>query len=154
MMDLRMSVRLAFASLLLTACSFSGTDEGGHDQEPFYEDAAGIRLEPQGTLTLTQTLHAAADQCPPLVPRETLTFIIAEDGTVTSPDPFVILEGMGHTAWEHAPVFVTIEDEWDSVAVTVDYDLSIIVTNEVDGYGGITAPGCDAEVRVVGSRAP
>ena len=70
------------------------------------------------------------------------------------PDPFVIVEGMGYPAWEHAPVFVTIEDDWDGVAVTVEYELSIIATNEIDGYAAVTAPGCVAELRVLGMRTP
>jgi hypothetical protein len=152
MMALLMSVRIALASLALVACSVPGTDDGSDDQQPTYEDAAGIRVEPQGTLTLTQTINAAADQCPTFVPRETLVLVVADDGTVSSPDSVVVVEGTSYEAWEHAAVFVTLDDVWGELTPRIVYDISITAQDEVDGYASVDF--CDAELRVVGSRAP
>ncbi len=152
MMALLMSVRLALATLALTACSIPGTDDSGDDQQPTYEDAAGIRVEPQGTLTLTQTVYFAADQCPEFAPRESLVLIVAEDGTVSSPDPVVVVEATSYDAWEHAAVFVTLDDVWDGLATRIAYDMSITAQHEVDGYASVDF--CDAELRVVGTRTP
>ena len=148
MMVLSMSVRFAFAFVALAACS------PGTDPQPDTVDAAGAWVEPQGVLTLTQTLYTASDQCPALAPRGSLEITVADDGTVTVAEPVVLVEASTYAAWEHAAVFATATDDWDGVAVTVEYELSITAWHEVDGYGGVSLPGCDAEVRVVGTRAP